>query len=86
MAGNVGVESLPHAQLAYHVGHPEGPHPGVLDLLALSLPHNDTVHPARAMNVSISKAPDRGLGCNGWLFGFKRFGIELDRSQYPQEQ
>jgi hypothetical protein len=37
------------------------------------------------MKASISKAPDRGLG-NGLLFGFTRFGIELDRSQYPQEQ
>jgi hypothetical protein len=31
---------------------------------------NDSVHPARAVNVSISKAPDRGLGCNGWFADF----------------
>ena len=33
---------------------------------------NDSVHPARAMKVSISKAPVRGLGCNGWFVEFLR--------------
>ena len=34
---------------------------------SIGRPTNDSVHPARAMKVSISNAPDRGLGCNGWF-------------------
>jgi hypothetical protein len=28
---------------------------------------NGPVHPARGVNVTIRKEPDRGLGCNGWF-------------------
>ena len=37
---------------------------------------NDAVHPALAVKASISNAPDRGLGCNGWFLAIIR--VELD--------
>ena len=48
-------------------------------LRSLQLPDNGAVHPARAMNVSISNAPDRGLGCNGWLGGSRTLDLQYDR-------
>jgi hypothetical protein len=38
---------------------------------------NDSVHPARAVKVSMSKAPDRGLGCNGWFVVFSSTTTEV---------
>lgn len=40
----------------------------ILSWTRCSMTQNDSVHPARAVKVSNSKAPDCRLGCNGWFW------------------